>query len=225
MSTTHFLFPLLLVSSLAACAAPEYEGSNGDRADEFAEADGGLVEDDDSEDDEIPENDGFALARDVDLAHLIFEETVVAPEFYSVPEQDTEMNLGGTEFWQRWPDGEMPTFSYSIGTDVGRRCMYASAIRFSTIMANPPQEILDVLETSNWGGSFFNWNDDYSGGEQTGSGARLWAWRTGLIKWISQTDADGSCHLPTQEMLVEAATDCLDTAARDEGEIQGCSAR
>jgi hypothetical protein len=221
MSKLHLLLPVLLVSSLAACTGvDDMGGPNGERADELAEgADAGV------EEEEVEVDDGFAAARDVNVAHVTFDEETLAPEFYSVPDQDTDMNLGGTEFWQRWPGGESPTFSYSVGTDFGRRCMYASAVRFSTIMADPPQEILDVLENTNWGGSFFNWNDDFSGGDRTATAPRLWAWRTHLIKWISQTDGDGSCHLPTLDMLVAAAEDCLETADANEGEIQGCSAR
>ena len=57
-----------------------------------------------------------------------------------------------------------------------------------------------------------------------GGDASLWAWRTGLIKWISATNQDGSCELPTLERVREAAQDCLDTAAANgDGEIQGCS--
>jgi hypothetical protein len=79
---------------------------------------------------------------------------------------------------------------------------------------------------TNWGGSFFNWNDDYAEADWgDASGARLWAWRTGLIKWISQTARDGSCHLPTRDMVVRAATACLATGASADGEIQGCSVR
>lgn len=232
MSTSHILrahvlLPLVLASSLAACAAgPDYDGLSDDRADDIADVEGDEEGEGEEGEEEIEVvDDGFDIARDVNLAHLVFDEDVIAPDFYSVPEQDTEMGLGGTEFWQRWPGGEMPTFSFSVGTDFGQRCMYASAVRFSSIMADAPQEILDVLETTNWNGRFFNWNDDYSGGERSGQGARLWAWRTGLIKWISQTDVDGSCHLPTRDMLIAAAESCLATAERNEGEIQGCSAR
>jgi hypothetical protein len=219
MSKPHFLFSLFLASSLAACAGEPVDDFDDDRADELIDTDG------EGEEEPIELNDGFDAARDVNLAHVVFDEETLSPDFYSVPPQETEMELGGTEFWQRWPGGEMPTFSYSVGTDFGQRCMYASAVRFSAIMADPPQEILDVLETTNWNGSFFNWNDDFSGGDDSARGSRLWAWRTRLIKWISQTEGDGSCHLPTRDMLIAAATDCLATAERNEGEIQGCSAR
>ncbi len=217
MSKSASLLPLLLASTLAACATgPMDDTQSGDRADEFA-ADAGP--------DTTLLEDGYDEARNVNQAIVVLADDTLPPESYAVPPQDSGMNLGGTEFWQRFPGGEMPLFSYPGGTELGRRCMYASAVRFSTIMADPPAEILQVLETTNWSGSFFNWNDDFSGGDGSASGARLWAWRTGLIKWISQTNSDGTCHLPTRDMLIAAAEDCLATAERSEGEIQGCSAR
>ena len=70
-------------------------------------------------------------------------------------------NLGGTEFWQKWSGGHNPTYSFTEGTDAGRLCMQAAAIRFETIMKDPPAELVKLNADTNWGGSFFNWNDDY----------------------------------------------------------------
>jgi hypothetical protein len=89
-------------------------------------------------------------------------------------------------------------------------------------MKEPPAELVKLDADTNWSGSFFNWNDDFSAPEAYGSasGPRLWAWRTGLIKWISQTGKDGTCFLPTRELVIKAATVCLERGA----EIQGCQA-
>lgn len=222
MNNARLPLLLLLTSSLAACTGTDMnESFSDDRADEFA-ADAGSDEDA-GEDDLL--DDGYQEARDVDLAIVVLADETLSPESYAVPPQDSGLRLGGTEFWQRFPGGQMPLFSYSGGTELGRRCMYASAVRFAAIMSDPPEQMLALRENSNWSGSFFNWNDDYSGGDGSASGARLWAWRTGLIKWISQTNSDGSCHLPTRDMVIAAAQSCLARAAEDEGEIQGCSAR
>ena len=56
-------------------------------------------------------------------------------------------------------------------------------------------------------------------------GAVLWAWRTGLMKWISQTGKDGTCYLPTKAQVIKAAKACAERAEANEGEIQGCQAR
>ncbi len=164
--------------------------------------------------------DVFADARDVTKAHVVFPEGTAAPTSYDYP-QGNGFSLGGTEFWQKWSGGHNPTYSFSAGTDAGRLCMQASAIRFEEIMKDAPAELVQLRDETNWNGSFFNWNDDYSQSEWgDASGPRLWAWRTSLIKWISQTKKDGSCLLPTKELVVKAATACLARGA----EIQGCSA-
>jgi hypothetical protein len=168
--------------------------------------------------------DIFAQARDVTLATITIDGP--APDSYTPAAVGGSIGLGGTEFWQRWPGGHSPSFSYSAGTERGRACMQASAIRFETIMAEPPPAVSQLLAESNWSGRFFNWNDDFTEASSgNASGAVLWAWRTGLIKWISQTARDGTCHLPTLDLVERAAAACLATAESDGGEIEGCSAR
>jgi hypothetical protein len=171
--------------------------------------------------------DPYTDARDVTKPVIHFAPGTFAPTEYAYPDGGA-FNLGGTEFWQKWQGGQNPTYSFEEGTDLGRLCMQASAIRFETIMKNPPADLMKLDADTNWSGSFFNWNDDFShdGAWGDASAARLWAWRTSLIKWISQTGKDGSCRLPTLELVEKAAKACLDTATRNaNGEIQGCSAQ
>ena len=177
--------------------------------------------------DGVEAEDPWALAKDVTAHLVVFPNSHKAPEAYQWPQAGhTGFSMGGTEFWQKWAGGESPTFSFSAGSDNGRRCMYASARRFEAIMAVVPENLVILKADSKWSGSFFNWNDDYSGDSWgDGTGARLWAWRTSLVKWISQTNNDGSCYLPTLKMVEDLAIDCLATAEGSDGEIQGCSAR
>lgn len=164
--------------------------------------------------------DIYADARDVTKALISFPAGTVAPTSYDYPDGGS-FNLNGTEFWQKWSGGHNPTYSFGEGTDAGRLCLQASAIRFETIMKEPPAELVKLDADTNWSGSFYNWNDDYSQSDYgDGSAPRLWAWRTGLIKWISQTKKDGSCLLPTRDLVIKAATACLTYGP----EIQGCSA-
>ncbi|HVK86041.1 MAG TPA: hypothetical protein VM513_18095 [Kofleriaceae bacterium] len=167
--------------------------------------------------------DIYEAARDVNKALIVFPEGTQAPTDYDYPDGG-DFDLNGTEFWQKWSGGHNPTYSFDEGTDAGRLCMQASAIRFETIMKDPPAELVRLAAETNWDGSFYNWNDDYSGPNAYGDGssARLWAWQTYLIKWISQTKRDGSCYLPTRDLLIRAATSCLATGASNGGEIQGC---
>jgi hypothetical protein len=171
--------------------------------------------------------DPWAPAKDVTAHLVVFPDDHQSPAAYEWPQAGTTgFSMGGTEFWQKWSGGESPTFNFSVGSENGRRCMFASARRFEAIMAVLPENLVILKEDSNWGGSFFNWNDDYSNDSWgSATGARLWAWRTSLVKWISQTNKDGTCYLPTLRMVEDLALDCLEKAEVTGGEIQGCSAR
>ena len=169
-------------------------------------------------------DDPFALASDPTVPVIYLDSDTPAPEYERASVEG--FSLGGTEFWQRWPDGLNPTFNYGAGTVLGQKCMYASARRFEAIMSDPPESIVRLREESDWGGSFFNWNDDFSHETATRrpTGAVLWAWKTHLIKFISQTGADGACFLPTVDMMERAAESCLATAEAEDGAIEGCQA-
>jgi hypothetical protein len=169
--------------------------------------------------------DPYAEARDVDLATIELAADLDAPD-YPYPSTDAPFGLSGTEFWQKWPGGHSPTYSYGEGTNAGQKCMSAAAIRFEAIMADPPASLIELEETSNWSGRFFNWNDDFSHPDANDSpnGAVLWAWRTHLIKWISQTGDDGRCYLPTRGLVERAAASCLQKAEQNDGEIKDCQA-
>lgn len=173
----------------------------------------------------VETEDPFAAAYDVSLPVIYIDPSVPVPD-YERPQGVDGFSLGGTEFWQRWSGGHSPTFSYSAGTELGRKCMYASARRFEAIMQEAPESMVNLKATTGWSGSFFNWNDDFSdeAAYQRPRGAVLWAWRTSLVKWISQTGADGSCFLPTLEQVERAAADCQSTGDSNDGAIEGCQA-
>ncbi len=178
------------------------------------------------EDGEEPAVDPFAAAKDVEAAVITIDPNLAAPDYKSA-DVEVDFALDGTEFWQKWVGGENPTYSYSVGSEAGRKCMYASARRFEAIMADPPQSILELKDESNWNGRFFNWNDDYSPDNAQGSasGSVLWAWKTHLVKFISQTAPAGKCHLPTKSMLDRFAKVALTRSAAENGEIEGAQSR
>ena len=137
-------------------------------------------------------------------------------------------SLYGVDWFQKWAGGVNADHGWENGTELGKRCMWAAVLRFEAIMADPPAELKAFLaEYTRWGGSFYNWVDDYSKPEAYGdaSTARLWAWRTGLSKWISAAAKDGSCYLPTKQMVIDYAKTCKEHAAQNGGEMQGCDTR
>jgi len=226
----HASIAVATLGFFAACTSaggdsPNGPGGPGGKGDDPTMTDAGVDPVDGDGDGDAAPVDIYAGARDVDQEIVTFPEGTVAPTSYDYP-SGGEFRLSGTEFWQKWSGGKNPTYSFGDGTDAGRLCMQASAIRFEAIMADPPAELVQLAADTNWSGSFFNWNDDYSDPTAWGDGSasRLWAWRTHLIKWISQTMKDGSCLLPTRDLVVRAATACIARGASSEGEIQGCSA-
>jgi len=169
---------------------------------------------------------GFEDALDVDKPMIIIAASVAVPT-YQRADGANGFSLGGTEFWQKWTGGLNPTYSYADGTEAGRKCMQASAIRFQALMADPPATYTYALEQTAWTGSHFNWNDDSSHADASGraSGAVLWAWRTGIMKFISQTGKNGECHLVTRAQVEAAGAVCAQKGRDNAGETQGCSVR
>ena len=72
---------------------------------------------------------GFEEALDVTKGVITIGKDIPVPT-YQRAQGNLGFSLGGTEFWQKWSGGLNPTYSYSAGSDDGRKCMQASAIRF-----------------------------------------------------------------------------------------------
>ena len=166
---------------------------------------------------------GFEEACLIDQEHVTIH-AASTPAYESLFPGVDAFNMNGWEWWQQWPGGFSPTFEYEEATPAGIVCSVASALRFAAVMHSPPEDIFRLLNETTWEGRFFNWNDDYSmpASEGDGSGAELWAWRDYLIKWISHTNRDGTCYLPTYGMLESAAANCLSVASGAAGNIEGC---
>lgn len=184
-----------------------------------------------------PSDDPWALAKDVNRMHVEFTETTPIPEGYTRPDGVSPVSLSTPEWWQRWSGGATQSFSWSEGTDYGKRCGQASAIRLQAIfeyaetdadgnVTYPGREAFDNLrENSGWGGTMYNWTEDISeGGWAAFSPATMWAWRTGAVKFINVVHPDGSCDLPTLQLVQDFSETCLAQAAREDGAIQGCRA-
>lgn len=169
--------------------------------------------------------DPWALAKDVNLHHVEFTDATPIPESFSRPEGISPVSLSSPEWWQRWSGGATQSFTWSAGTDYGKRCGQASAIRLQAIYETAEgRAAFDALrEGSGWRGTMYNWTEDISmGGRASFSPATMWAWRTSAIKWINVVHPDGSCDLPTLELVQRYSETCLEQAARSDGEIQGC---
>jgi len=181
--------------------------------------------------------DPWALARDVNLHHVEFTEATPIPESYARAEGTSPIWLSSPEWWQRWSGGATQSFSWSEGSDYGKRCAQANAIRLEALwtyeetledgtVVYPGREAFeDLIDGSGWSGRMYNWTEDVSeGGWAAFSPATMWAWRTGTVKFINVVHPDGSCDLPTLDLVQRFSETCLAQAEREDGAIQGCRA-
>jgi hypothetical protein len=75
----------------------------------------------------------------------------------------------------------------------------------------PPE--LEAFRAKTGVNAFWQWNNDMTG---TAPGVEapkeyqsLWLYDKRLIKWMSHTDRDGTCRLPTKADLVKFAKGCI----------------
>lgn len=134
-------------------------------------------------------------------------------------------SYGGCEYWpfavSASPYPDHIVWGCSPGSSPeANACMAAGMRRLAVILQDPPQELLD-LKAQRGISSFFNWNNDYYGAPDGRQGTeRLWLYNGSLIKWITMTDRDGSCRLPTREDLIDFAKGCLEATPGADGRIR-----
>jgi hypothetical protein len=129
------------------------------------------------------------------------------------------VSLFGIEWRQKWPGGKSGDPRWETGTPEGRRCAWASLLRFEAIFRDPPKELMGRPA------SFHNRNDDYSGTSSSRqpaigdakSGAILGAGPE-TVSWVSATAKDGSCHLPTRGMVIAWAGSLTQEGADPRGQ-------
>lgn len=130
-----------------------------------------------------------------------------------------ELSAGGFSFggFEYWPYKEaQPLYpdkiqwGFEAGSPPARQCMAMAARELHKILQNPPASLLRLKEERRIS-SFFNWNNDYTGAERDGMGGhrKLWLYNGSLIKWISETNTDGRCRIPSKTDLDRFARACL----------------
>jgi hypothetical protein len=131
------------------------------------------------------------------------------------PQQSVNgFNIGGFEYWPF--KEEQPLYpskikwGFSAGSDPARLCMAEANRALGKILQDPPASLVE-LKTKHNVSSFFNWNNDYTGAEADGMADMrdLWLYNNSLIKWISETNKDGSCRIPTKADLDRFAKRCV----------------
>jgi hypothetical protein len=140
--------------------------------------------------------------------------------------------LTGFEYWQwKKPDpydgGNEVAWGYNgdgepatgvMPTDASRACMAESFRTLEAILTKDPPAELKDLKTKHKVTQFWFWNNDMTDAKASvtvpKSNSELWLYEGdrgdgGLIKWISSTERDGTCKLPTRNDIVLFAKNCL----------------
>lgn len=226
MKTAAAAFALALLGTFAITGCATEAGDPADGEDGVGEDESALNE---AQRDERRKTVIRNKVADVDVSKVSFHKSSKSPSSSpSSGARNETASLYGVDWFQKWPGGVNADHGWENGTEYGKRCMWAAVFRFEAIMKDAPAELKTFrAEYTQWGGGFYNWVDDFSKPEAYGdaSSARLWAWRTGLSKWISAAAKDGSCFLPTKQMVIDYAKACKEHAAGNDNEMQGCEAR
>lgn len=140
-------------------------------------------------------------------------------------------SLGGYEYWPFkeeqpiYPD--KVKWGYNSGSEPAKKCMAAAKTALIEILKNPPAELLELKRKTGIS-SFFQWNNDYTGAASNAmqsSGMRvLWLYNGRLMKWISETNKDGTCLIPERKDLRALARDCLSQLPVASGQTLYCNA-
>jgi hypothetical protein len=169
--------------------------------------------------------------KDVEQEHVVLPAAIEAPTAdVTAGSKGDGTAISGLDWYQKWAGGKTADHTWSDGSDLGKRCAWASVLRFEAIARQAPPELAALLaaQKKGWDGSFQNWNNDYGGKTAAGepaygnaSGAYVFAPRSDVAKWVSSTAKDGSCYLPTKSMLLDFLTTCKAQVDKS-GDIKGC---
>ena len=160
--------------------------------------------------------------------YLPFIHTKEIPtfEFYTFPHSD-DFDMDTFQFYQHWDGGFFPTMEFDEVPVLARKCLQASAVRFQSIMRNPPMSLEELKDESSWRGDFINRNDDFTlsnSDSATERGASIYPETIDDFVWQSMLDRDGGCHLPTYDLVDVAAENCLEFMEESDGDLRGCGA-
>ena len=159
------------------------------------------------------------------------EQFEISVKDIAVPEKDATSGVSlangyGTYGldWFKSPRASYPDNKrWEQGSDIGKKCQWASIFRFEAIFKTPPAEAEEMKRASTWSGNFWSWTDDYAAGNQSiQNPTPVYAWSSGLWKWIGSSGKGDVCRLPTRAMVVGLMKDCKAHAERNNRDAKGC---
>jgi hypothetical protein len=120
---------------------------------------------------------------------------------------------GASVAWGYNGEGEPQAKPPVLPTDESRACMAEANKVLNDILKNDVPPELEAFRAKTGVKAFWQWNNDMTG---TKAGVEappeyqsLWLYDKRLIKWMSHTNRDGTCRLPTRADLVKFAKGCI----------------
>ncbi|MDB4939496.1 MAG: hypothetical protein JWP87_6468 [Labilithrix sp.] len=142
-----------------------------------------------------------------------------------------KFTVGGFEYWQwkkgnnvygtegselAWGyngEGEPQATPPVLPSEPSRACMAEANKVLNDILAKDVPPELEAFRAKHGVSAFWQWNNDMTGAkagvEPSEQNSNLWLYDKRLIKWISMTNRDGTCVLPTKADLVKFSVGCL----------------
>lgn len=154
-------------------------------------------------------------------------QPAIAPDNQPAGQKIGAFQISGYEYWQwkkedPYNGGKAVAWGYNGDgepdtgvkpTDKSRACMAEARKVLEDILTNDLPPELEAFRAKHGVNAFWQWNNDMTDAAPAVRVPKnyesLWLYDKRLIKWMSHTERDGSCRLPTRADLVKFATGCM----------------
>jgi hypothetical protein len=120
---------------------------------------------------------------------------------------------GASVAWGYAGEGEPQARPPVLPTKQSQACMAEANKVLTDILKNDVPPELEAFRAKHGVKAFWQWNNDMTGTkagvEAPDNYQSLWLYDSRLIKWISHTNRDGTCRLPTRADVVKFAKGCM----------------
>jgi len=136
-------------------------------------------------------------------------------EYWQWVKGDHVYDNGASVAWGYNGEGEPQAKPPVLPTEQSKACMAEANKVLNDLLKNDVPPELEAFRAKTGVNAFWQWNNDMTG---TAPGVEapkeyqsLWLYDKRLIKWMSHTNRDGTCRLPTKADLVKFSKGCIKT--------------
>ena len=136
-------------------------------------------------------------------------------EYWQWVKGDHVYDNGASVAWGYNGEGEPQAKPPVLPTEPSRACMAEANKVLNDILKNDVPPELEAFRAKTGVNAFWQWNNDMTGTDPGVEAPKeyqsLWLYDKRLIKWMSHTNRDGTCRLPTKADLVKFSKGCIKT--------------